>query len=217
MLLFILWRDTTSELWTLVQFLYITITVLLLLALFTFLQVTTFYHSIHLILCSQQTGEIDNLTVSWGKVLGCVVCRFHVAASEKLHADKLPSAIVRSVTKLAGINLRKCGSFSYWYDNLGLTNEGKLVAVLIITLLLGFTNKIFWRHQLGAINKFSGTVAREKEDFCKGSLSRPIFYFVIILLYFIFACIILSKKYKKLVPLIVCIPLLLLLVHYVVP
>jgi hypothetical protein len=57
-----------------------------------------------------QTGEIDNLIVSWGKVLGCVVCRFHVAAGEKLHADKhLSGTIVWSVTKLAGINLRKCG------------------------------------------------------------------------------------------------------------
>jgi hypothetical protein len=37
------------------------------------------------------------------------------------------------------------------------------------------------------------------------------------LLYFIFACIILSKIQKKLVPLIVGIPLLLLLVRYVVP
>jgi hypothetical protein len=37
MLLFILWRDTTSELWTPVQFLYIAITVLILLAIFTFL------------------------------------------------------------------------------------------------------------------------------------------------------------------------------------
>jgi hypothetical protein len=116
MLLFILWRDTTSELWTPVQFLYIAITVLLLLALFTFLQTITFYHLIRLILYLQQTGEIDNLIVSWGKVLGCVVCRFHVAASEKLHADKLPGAIVQSVAKLAGINLRKCGSFSYWFD-----------------------------------------------------------------------------------------------------
>jgi hypothetical protein len=88
MLLFILWRDTTSELWTLVQFLYIAVTILLLLALFTFLQKITFYHSIRLILCLQQTGEIDNLIVSWGKVLGCVVCRFHVATGEKLHADK---------------------------------------------------------------------------------------------------------------------------------
>jgi hypothetical protein len=106
MLLFILWRDTTSELWTPVQFLYIAITILLLLALFTFLQTITFYHSICLILCLQQTGEIDNLIVSWGKVLGCVVCRFHVAAGEKQHADKYPGANVQSVAKLAGINLR---------------------------------------------------------------------------------------------------------------
>jgi hypothetical protein len=80
MLLFILCRDTTSELWTPVQFLYVAITVLLLIALFTFLQTITFYHSIRLILCLQQTDEIDNLTVSWDKVLGCVLCRFHVAA-----------------------------------------------------------------------------------------------------------------------------------------
>jgi hypothetical protein len=84
MLLFILWRATTSQLWTPVQFLYIAITVLLLFALFTFfLHTITFYHSIRSILCLQQTGEIDNLIISWGKVLGCVVCRFHVAASEK--------------------------------------------------------------------------------------------------------------------------------------
>jgi hypothetical protein len=99
------------------------------------------YHSIRLILCSQQIGEIDNLTVSWGKILGCVVCRFHVAASEKLHADKYPGAIVQSVAKLAGINFRKCGSFSYWFDNIVLTTDGKLAVVLIITLLLEFTNK----------------------------------------------------------------------------
>jgi hypothetical protein len=37
-----------------------------------------------------------------------------------------------SVAKLAGINLRKCGSFSYWFDNLGFTTEGKLAVVLII-------------------------------------------------------------------------------------
>jgi hypothetical protein len=37
-----------------------------------------------------------------------------------------------SVAKLVGINLRKCGFFSYWFDNLGFTTEGKLAAVLII-------------------------------------------------------------------------------------
>jgi hypothetical protein len=65
-------------------FFYIVINIYHLLALFTFSQTTIFYHTIRLILCLQQTGEIDNLTVSWGKVLGCVVCRFTVAAGAKL-------------------------------------------------------------------------------------------------------------------------------------
>jgi hypothetical protein len=116
MLLFILWRDITSELWTPVHSFYIAITVLLLLTLFTFLQTITFYHSKRLIFCLWQTGEIDNLIVSWGKILSCVVCRFHVVASEKLYADKFPGAIVQSIAKLAGINLQKFGSFSYWFD-----------------------------------------------------------------------------------------------------
>jgi hypothetical protein len=91
--------------------------------------------------------------------------------------------------------------------------------------------QVFWRRCRGlkkkklprqlctnkSSSKFSGAIAGEKEDFCKGSLSLPIFYFVIVLLYFILACIILSKIQKKIVPLIVVIPLLLLLVHYVVP
>jgi hypothetical protein len=50
-----------------------------------------------------------------------------------------------------------------------------------------------WGSQLGDIytpsSNFSGAIAGEKEDFCKGSLPLPIFYFVIVLLYFIFACI----------------------------
>jgi hypothetical protein len=68
---------------------------------------------------------------------------------------------------------------------------------------------------LHAIKQFSGAVAGEEEDFCKGSLSRTILYFVFVLLYFIFACIFLSKIQKKLVSFIVV--TLLLLVHYVVP
>jgi hypothetical protein len=66
------------------------------------------------------------------------VCRFHVAADEKLHADKISGALLRSVAKLVSINLRKFGSFSYWFDNLGFTTEGKLVDVLIITFSWGF-------------------------------------------------------------------------------
>jgi hypothetical protein len=59
MLLFILWRDTTSELWTPVQFLYIAITIFYFTCLFTFLHTIIFYHSIHSILCLQQTSEIE--------------------------------------------------------------------------------------------------------------------------------------------------------------
>jgi hypothetical protein len=65
MLLFILWRDTTSELWTPVQFPLHCYSVLLLLALFAFSHTTIVFHSIRSILCLQQTGEIDNLIVSW--------------------------------------------------------------------------------------------------------------------------------------------------------
>jgi hypothetical protein len=87
MLLFILWRDTTSELWTPVQFPLHCYYRFTFTRIVTFLHTITFDHSIRLILYLQQTGEIDNLIVSWGKVLGCVVCRFHVAASEKPHTS----------------------------------------------------------------------------------------------------------------------------------
>jgi hypothetical protein len=52
---------------------------------------------------------------------------------------------------------------------------------------------------------FFGTVVGEKEDFCKGSFARTSFTLFIVLLYFIFACIFLSKIQKKLVPFIVVI------------
>jgi hypothetical protein len=63
--------------------------------------------------------------------------------------------------------------------------------------VLGSYQAVFWRrcrglnknnlpHQLGTVNKFSGTVAEEEEDLCKESLARTIFYFVFsfALLYF---------------------------------
>jgi hypothetical protein len=64
-LLFILWRDTTSELWTPVQFLLHCYTVLLCLYCLLSCILLPFYHSICSILYLQQTGKIDNLIVSW--------------------------------------------------------------------------------------------------------------------------------------------------------
>jgi hypothetical protein len=71
--LFILWRDTTSELWTPVQFPLHCYYRLLLLALFTFSHTTIAFHSIRSFLCLQQTGEIDNLIVSWEQST-CLCC-----------------------------------------------------------------------------------------------------------------------------------------------
>jgi hypothetical protein len=55
---FILWRDTTNELWTPVLFPLYCYYLFTLLALFTFLHITIVFHSICSFLCLQQTGEI---------------------------------------------------------------------------------------------------------------------------------------------------------------
>jgi hypothetical protein len=54
--------------------------------------------------------------------------------------------------------------------------------------------------QIGTIKqaiKFSGVIAREKEDFCKGIFARTSFTLFFVLLYFIFTCIFLSKTQKN--------------------
>jgi hypothetical protein len=72
-------------------FFYIHITVYFLQALFTFLQTNIFYHMIHLILYLQQTGEIENLTASWGKVLWlCYVQVPHCCWCKSYAPDKAP-------------------------------------------------------------------------------------------------------------------------------
>jgi hypothetical protein len=87
-LLFILWRDTTSELWTPVQFSLHCFTVLLLLALFTLLH-TVILLPLDMLNPLFITNRWDwQPHQSWEQSFGCIVCRFHVAAGEKLHADK---------------------------------------------------------------------------------------------------------------------------------
>jgi hypothetical protein len=122
------------------------------------------------------------------------VCRFHIAAGLKLRPRqgaiyKLSGAVVM----LASINLRKLVLSPTGLINLGFILREDLL-LCSSYLPLGAPN---WAVIYTPSRSFSGTVAEEKEDFCKGSLSLPIFYFVIVLLYFIFACIFLSKKQKK--------------------
>jgi hypothetical protein len=197
-------------------FFYIHITVYFLQELFTFLQTNIYYHTICLILCLQQTGEIDNLTASWGKVLwlccvqvprccwrqSCTLDRRHILILRSRRQSQLASTfrsgffllLVRlNLVFILRENLPLCS----WYLPLGVPN---------------------WAASTAIKQAFSGTIAGEKEDFCKGSLSLPIFYFVIVLLTFftLFLFAFFYQNTKKIVPFIVGISLLLLLVHYVV-
>jgi hypothetical protein len=115
----------------------------ILLAMFTFLHTITFYHSIRSILCLQQTGEIDNLIVSWGQSswLCCVQvpCCCWWKASRQQYSS---GADVRSVAKLASITFWSL-AFSYWFDKPWFHNWEKLAAVLLIPSS--------WGSQLGAL------------------------------------------------------------------
>jgi hypothetical protein len=137
---------------------YIAIAVYHLLALFTFSQTTIFYHSIRLILYLLQTGETDNLTVSWGKVLGCVVCRFHVAAGAKLRPRR--GAIYKlsgAIAKLARINLQKLVLSPTGSINLGFILREDLL-LCSSYLPLGVPN---WAVIYTPSSNFSGAVVGE--------------------------------------------------------
>jgi hypothetical protein len=82
--------------------------------------------------------------------------------------------------------------------NLGFLLREKLDAVLIIPSSWGSQLDGDLHHQHRAASRtFAGAVAGEKEDFCKGSFARTSFIYFIFLLYFIFACIFLSKTQKN--------------------
>ena len=68
------WRDTTSELWTPVHSFTSEFNLPQSFTFCIFLQVTIIFHTIRLILCFQQAGEIDNLTVTLGQSFLVVLC-----------------------------------------------------------------------------------------------------------------------------------------------
>jgi hypothetical protein len=88
-------------------------------------------------------------------------------------------------------------AFSYWFDKLWFLTKGKLAAVLIIPSS--------WSSQLGghlhqhctAIKLFSGAVAGEERRLLQVEFCTHILYFVLVLLYFIFACIVFIKNTKN--------------------
>ena len=70
----LLWRDTTSELWTPVHSFISEIQPTAIIVLLHSLQANIIFHTIRLILCFQQAGEIDTLTVSLGQSSLVVLC-----------------------------------------------------------------------------------------------------------------------------------------------
>ena len=120
--LFILWRDTTSELWTPVHSFTLIIQPTANTVPFHSLQFTTVFHTIRLILCFQQAGEIDNLTVSLGQSTLVVLCRFHVGAG-------IPGVAPHYISPPSTFNVLLD---SYWFDKPWFLTEGKLAAVRII-------------------------------------------------------------------------------------
>src|SRR3954467_4164876 len=105
----------------------------------------------------QQTGELDNLTIHWGKVLSLCCTGFHVTRNT---FETFPS--------------------SYWFDNLGFLLRENLLMCCFTPWSWGFPTKCF-----PAPSSFSGAVVREAKDvFTRGVLHFLSIYFVFSLLSF---------------------------------
>jgi hypothetical protein len=144
MLLFILWRDTTSELWTPVLFPLYCYTVLLLFALFTFL------HTIILL-------PLDTLnplfTTNWwdwqphrklGAKFLVVLCIGFTLLLVKSYTptSSLSGALVRSVMKLASITFWGL-AFSYWFDSTLVSQPREDFLLWLSYLPLGVANELY--------------------------------------------------------------------------
>ena len=96
---YLLWRDTTSELWTPVHSFTSNNTIYYKHCSLHFLQANIIFHTIRLILCFQQVSEIDNHTVKLRQSILVVLC-----------AGSMSTGAVDNF---------RCDPISYWFDNLG--------------------------------------------------------------------------------------------------
>jgi hypothetical protein len=146
--LFILWRDTTSELWTPVQFPLHSFTVLLLLALFTLLAILlSYYHSIRSFLCLQQTGEIDNLIVSWEQSTCLCYAGFTLLLGEDMPTSSYIWRPCPECHEASMYHLLKFGFLLLVRLNLDFITEGRPATVLIIPSSWGSQRAVLTSHQ----------------------------------------------------------------------
>jgi hypothetical protein len=115
MLLFILWRDTTSELWTPVQFPLHCYHIFTYSHYLLFSHTTIAFHSIRSFLCLQQTGEIDNLIVSCEQSTWLCCVQVSCCSWQSKALDEAPYKFSGAAVKLASITFLSL-AFSYWID-----------------------------------------------------------------------------------------------------
>ena len=141
---YLLWRDTTSELWTPVHSFKLIKPQTANCSFFSLCNLILIFHTRRLILCFQQAGEIDNLTVSLGQSTVIVLC-----AGPRWWSH----CAVRAANNLLK---NRC---SYWIDNLGFILREGLLLNYIIPCSWGFPT-IVWFNTIQA-SSFSGAVAGE--------------------------------------------------------
>jgi hypothetical protein len=137
-MLFTLWRNTTSELWTPVH----SFTLLLPFTFTRFIYILANYYLLPLDTLNplfianrwdwQPHCELGQST--WLRCVQVPRCCWCNAKPWTSYLAQLSGAIA----KLAGINLRKFGSFSYWFDKPWFHNWGKICCYAHHNLLLGF-------------------------------------------------------------------------------
>jgi hypothetical protein len=138
MLLFILWRDTTSELWTPVEFplhcytVYFTRTVYFLAYYYCF----PLDMLIPLFTANRWDWQPHRKLGAKFLVILCVGSMLLLVQSKAL--DEVPYKLSGAVAKLAGITFWSL-AFSYWFNKPRFLTEGKLATVLI-TPSLGVPN-----------------------------------------------------------------------------
>ena len=143
------WRDTTSELWTMVHYFSFEYKSTAIITLCIFLQVTIIIQTIHLILCFQQAGEFDNLTVTLGESFLVVLCRLTLS---------IPTGSITLVSKLR----ETC--FYTHHTFLSGSPKGRVICTYQALFLASFAGEkrrscpanfnshqqpLFWRHCQG--------------------------------------------------------------------
>jgi hypothetical protein len=129
---FILWRDTTSELWTLVLFSFILLSPVYFTRVVYFTRILLFFfHSIRSFLCFKQTGEIDNLIVSWEQSIWlCCAQVSNCSWQSKAWTRCLINC--PELSQASKHHLQSFGFFSFGSINLGFLLRENLAAIFII-------------------------------------------------------------------------------------